>query len=101
MHKLVVLYPMPTDPAAFVDYYTNKHLPLAATLPGLEKWNYSTEISSGTDEPAPFFAIFEAEFADESSFGQAMESEVGQAVTADVKNYATGGAQVIHFDTDH
>ena len=35
MHKLLVLYPEPTDRATFEDYYVNKHLPLATTLPGL------------------------------------------------------------------
>jgi len=33
MHKLVVLYPKPTDPAHFREYYVRTHLPLAAKMP--------------------------------------------------------------------
>lgn len=30
MAKLIILYGHPTDPAAFEDYYTHRHLPFAA-----------------------------------------------------------------------
>ncbi|UOQ59457.1 EthD family reductase [Leucobacter rhizosphaerae] len=103
MHKLVVLYPAPVDPAAFVDYYESQHLPLAAQLPGLLDWRHSTEIQPGPDgSAAPYFAIFEAEFADAAAFRAAMASEIGQAVAADVPRYATGGATVIDYPVlDH
>lgn len=98
MHKLVVLYPAPVDPAAFIDYYERQHLPLAAQLPGLNAWRYSTDVQPGPDgAPPPYFAIFEAEFADATVFRAAMASEIGQAVAADVSRYATGGATVIDY----
>src|SRR5690625_4946352 len=97
MHKLVVLYSEPEDPDAFIEYYTTKHLPLAAKLPGMLSWRYSIEISDSPDSKAPYFAIFEAEFEDAKSFRSAMSSPEGQAVAADVPNYATGGATIIDY----
>ncbi|UOQ56683.1 EthD family reductase [Leucobacter allii] len=98
MHKLTVLYPEPTDRAAFVAYYEGTHLPLAAALPGLLDWRYSVEVSTGpAGEPAPYFAVFEAEFADAEAFRAAMASPEGLAVAADVPNYATGGATVLDY----
>lgn len=98
MHKLVVLYPHPADPAAFIDYYESTHLPLAAQLPGLQSWRYTTDVQPGPDgAPAAFFAVFEAEFASVDDFRAAMGSPEGQAVAADVPNYATGGATIIDY----
>lgn len=97
MHKLVVLYSEPEDPDAFIEYYTTKHLPLAAKIPGMLSWRYSIEISDSPENKAPYFAIFEAEFETKESFISAMSSPEGQAVTEDVPNYATGGATVIDY----
>ena len=97
MHKLVVLYSEQENPSSFIDYYTTHHLPLASQLPGLLGWRYSIEVSKTPDQRAPYFAIFEAEFEDAHTFRTAMSSPQGQAVTADVPNYATGGATVIDY----
>lgn len=98
MHKLVVLYPEPIDRDAFTSYYEATHLPLAAQLPGLIRWQYTTNVSAQPDgSPAPYFAIFEAEFASVEDFGNAMGSPEGQAVAADVPNYASGGAIVLDY----
>ena len=80
MHKLVVLYLEPTDPDHFRDYYVRTHLPLVARMPGLLAWRYSFDVAAAQGQTPYFavFAVFEAEFAD-------------------VANYATGGAVVIHY----
>ncbi|GAB3650801.1 EthD family reductase [Zhihengliuella somnathii] len=96
MHKLVVLYPEPENREEFTVYYTTKHLPLAARLPGLRGWRYSLDISSGGDR-APYFGVFEADFDDAESFRAAMASPEGQAVADDVPNYASGGAIVLDY----
>lgn len=94
MHRLVVLYPQPTDPAAFERHYVGTHLPLADRLPGLVASRYSLDVRG---EGSPYFAVFEADFADADALGAAMASPEGQAVAADVPNYATGGAVVIDY----
>lgn len=94
MHKFLVLYPEPTDRAAFEDYYINKHLPLAAKLPGLKASRYSLAVAG---EESPYFAVFEGDFSCHADMVAAMSSPEGQAVQADVPNYATGGAVVVDY----
>jgi uncharacterized protein (TIGR02118 family) len=100
MHKLVVLYPEPADPDHFRDYYVTNHLPLVTRLPGLLAWRYSFDVEA-TQGQTPYFAVFEAEFADAAAMTAARASPQGRQVTADVANYATGGAVVIHYPVQH
>lgn len=95
MHKLLVLYPHPRDPEAFREYYESTHLPLAAQLPGVLAWRHSFDVHG--EPESPYFAIFEAEFADAEALAAAMASPEGKAVQADVPNYATGGAVVLDY----
>lgn len=99
MHKLVVLYPPPADPGHFEKHYRNVHLPLAARLPGVLAARFSLTIDSGDSQP-PYFAVFEADFADVQSLQSAMASEWGQKVTADVPNYASAGAVVLNYEVE-
>jgi 4-carboxymuconolactone decarboxylase len=97
MHKVLVLYPPPKDPAHFKKYYEETHLPLAQQMPGLISSRHSFAIE-GVGAPSPYFCIWEGAFADAAAMGAAMESPIGKKVAADVANYATGGATVLHFD---
>ena len=96
MHKLVVLYSEPADPDHFRDYYVTSHLPLVMNWPGPLAWRYSFDVAAITGE-APYFAVFEADFADAAAMAAARATPQGQRVTADVANYATGGAVVMHY----
>ena len=96
MHKLLVLYPKPADPDHFRNYYVTSHLPLVMNWPGLLAWRYSFDVATITGE-ARYFAVFEADFADAAAMAAARATPQGQRVTADVANYATGGAVVIHY----
>jgi 4-carboxymuconolactone decarboxylase len=96
MHRVLVLYPRPKDPVHFTKYYVEKHLPLAVQMPGLLTSRYSFSIE-GVGAPSPYFCVFEGDFASEAAMGAAMQSDIGQRVSADVANYATGGATVLHF----
>jgi uncharacterized protein (TIGR02118 family) len=96
MHKLVVLYPPPVDPAHFREYYVNTHLPLASKMPGMLAWRYSLDVASAPGE-SPYFAIFEADFPDVQTLGAALASPEGAAALADVPNYATGGSIALNY----
>ncbi|ASF06986.1 hypothetical protein NBRGN_072_00320 [Nocardia brasiliensis NBRC 14402] len=96
MYRLTVLYPPPADADHFTSYYLSTHLPLAAKLPGLQSMRYSLEVAA-VDGESPYFAVWEAEFDSQAAMGAAITSPEGQAVVADVANYATGGAQIIHY----
>ena len=52
---------------------------------------------AATQGEAPYFAVFEADFADAAAMAAARASPQGQRVAADVANYATGGAVIIHY----
>lgn len=92
MHKILVLYPEPTDREAFDAYYRSTHLPLVRQLPGARDLRYSLGIAEG-----PYYAVFEATFDSTEAFVTAMSSEQGEAVAADVPKYATGGATVLNY----
>lgn len=96
MHKLVVLYPHPADPAAFAAYYEGTHLPLARRLPGMIACRYTLDVHAEGGE-SPYFAIFEADFPDAETMGAAMQSPEGQAVAADVPNYAPEDTIVLDY----
>lgn len=100
MHKLMVLYPEPADPDHFRDYYVTHHLPLVRSMPGLLAWRYGFEVAAPQGQ-TPYFAVFEAEFADAAAMTAARSSPQGRQVTADVANYATGGAVVIHYQVQN
>jgi len=96
MHKLLVLYPKPADPDHFRDYYVTNHLPLVMNMPGLLAWRYSFDVAATKGE-APYFAVFEADFADAAALAASRESPHGRRAAADVVNYATGGVVVIDY----
>ncbi|WP_410565753.1 EthD family reductase [Amycolatopsis sp. cmx-4-61] len=96
MHRLTVLYPPPADEAHFREYYVRTHLPLAAKLPGLLQSQYSFDVAALRGE-SRYFAVFHADFESAETMAAALASEAGQAVSADVPNYATGGAELIHY----
>lgn len=99
MYKLVVLYPEPTDRVAFEEHYRTTHIPLAETLPGLRAYRFSLAVD-GVVDTSPYFAVFEGEFDDAASLDAALASPEGARVSADVPNYATGGAVMIKYPVE-
>ena len=97
MHRLLVLYPPPTDPDHFRTYYEKTHLPLAAAIPGLRGYRYAFDVAAGEGD-SPYFCVFEADFDDAAAMAAGQESPQGQATRADVANYATGGAVVVNYE---
>jgi uncharacterized protein (TIGR02118 family) len=98
MHRLLVAYPKPADPAAFMDYYIGKHLPLARKLPGLVACRHLLPRAVGPGEPAHYL-LFEADFESEAAMMEALGSEVGAKLAADVPNYSLAGASLMHYES--
>lgn len=99
MHRLLVLYHPPKDPAHFKRYFEGTHLKLVARLPGLRASRYSFGVKRLDGSEAPFFCVFEADFDSEAAALAAMQSDIGKALSADVPNYAPEGGTVIHYPT--
>lgn len=97
MHRLLVSYPHPADPQAFLDYYETRHVPLARTLPGLLGSRWMQPQALGPAEGAPF-VLFEADFASEATMFEALGSAIGRDVAADVPRYSPAGATLVHFE---
>jgi uncharacterized protein (TIGR02118 family) len=97
MHKLLVLYNEPKDPAHFRKYYVEAHLPLVSKLPSLKASRYSFDVKPLGPGKAPYFCVFEAEFENEAVLMAARGSNEGKAVAGDVANYASGGVTMMHF----
>jgi len=87
VHKLIVLYPAPEDPAAFEDYYRNTHLPLAKKLPGTLAQRFTLSVDAAEGE-SPYFAIFEADFIDKAAMIAA-----GRSIASSVRERIHSGRQ--------
>ena len=99
MAKLVVMYNKPTDAAAFDSYYFSKHIPLAKTIPGLRAYEVNSGPVNTPAGPSSFHLVATLSFDSMAAIGAAFASPQGQAAAADVAKFATGGVQMIMFDT--
>ena len=97
VHRLVVSYGQPDDPAAFDAYYRDTHTPLAVQMPGLVRLTTGKPTSMDPSQPAPYL-VAELDFDSEQAMGAAFGSEEGKAAAGDVANFATGGATMTHYE---
>ena len=99
MARLVVMYGTPKDPGAFDRYYFATHVPLAKQIPGLRKYEVSRGAIGTPAGPARFHLIATLHFDDMKAVQSAFASPQGQAAAADVAKFATGGVEMIVFDS--
>ena len=97
VHRLVVSYGQPEDPAAFDAYYRDTHTPLAQKIPSLVRLSVGHPQPMDPSQPAPYL-VAELDFDSEQAMGEAFASPEGQAAGGDVANFATGGATMAHFE---
>jgi uncharacterized protein (TIGR02118 family) len=99
MAELVVMYKTPRDAAAFDRHYAEKHVPLAKKIPGLRKYTVSQGPVATPAGPSAFHLIATLTFDNLAAIQAGVASAEGQAAAADVRTFATGGADMILFDT--
>jgi uncharacterized protein (TIGR02118 family) len=97
VHRLVVSYGQPTDPAAFDTYYRETHAPLALAQPGVVRLTYGHAQALDPGQPGPY-VVAELDFDSEEAMQASMASPEGRAAGKDLRNFATGGATFVHFD---
>lgn len=100
MVTLTVLYGKPEDPQAFERYYADHHMPLVSAMPGLGRWEATRAISAPDGSEAAYYRMFIAWFETVEELQQVFGSEQGRAATADVPNFATGGATIFISQVD-
>ena len=99
MAEVVVLYKTPTDPAAFDKYYAETHIPLAKKLPGLRKYQVSQGAVATPAGPSGLYLVAVLTFDSMAAVQNAFGSAEGKATAADVPKFASGGADIMFFDT--
>ncbi len=99
MATLVVMYKTAKDPTAFDKYYVEKHIPLAKKIPGLRKYEVSQGPVATPAGPSAYHLVALLHYDNIAAIQSAFASPEGQAAVADVQAFATGGADIIMFDT--
>ncbi len=94
-YQLTVIYEHPEDPAAFDSHYEVTHACLARQLPGLQSFTVSRPEPAPREETAGAYLVAELRFADRAAFTEAVTSDAGRAVTADLASFATAGATIL------
>jgi uncharacterized protein (TIGR02118 family) len=93
------MYGTPKDAGAFDKYYFESHVPMAKKIPGLRKFETSRGAIASPAGPAKFHLIATLHFDDMKAIQDAFASPQGQAAAADVATFATGGVEMMFFDS--
>ena len=96
--KLVVIYPVPRDVAAFERAYSDEHIPLAAPVFAAAGATYS--VLSKITGPASYHRIAEIHFKSLDALNACAGSAAGKNVVADATRISTGGAPLIMIATE-
>lgn len=99
MAKLVALYRKPADTAAFDDYYFNRHVPLAKTIPGVQRYEVSVGGVGAVAGESPYHLAAIIGFAGMNELQGALASPQGQAAAADLANFASAGVELLVFNS--
>ena len=99
VHRLVVSYGQPEDPAAFDDYYRDAHTPLALQQPGVLALTVGRPRSLDPSQTVPYLGAH-LDFESEQAMNETLASPEGRAAGKDLANFATGGVTFAHFDVE-
>src|ERR1700728_4557293 len=99
MARLVVMYKTTKNSAASDSYYRDTHIPLAKKLPGLRKYQVSQGAVATPAGPSGLYLVAVLTFDSMAAAQNAFGSAEGKATTADVPKFASGGADIMFFDT--
>jgi uncharacterized protein (TIGR02118 family) len=99
MASLVVLYKTPKDPAAFDRHYSEKHIALAKKIPGLRRYELSRGPVGAPGGASGVHLVATLVFDSMAAIQGGLASPEGQAAAGDVPNFASGGADMLMFDS--
>jgi uncharacterized protein (TIGR02118 family) len=99
MASLLVLYKTPKDTAAFDKYYAETHIPIAKKIPGLRRYEVSRGPVASPGGATGVHLVATLTFDSMAAIQSAFASAEGQAAAADVPIFATGGADMLMFDS--
>jgi uncharacterized protein (TIGR02118 family) len=93
--QVTVLYNHPEDPAAFDKHYDEVHAPLAATIPGLQRYTVTRPGPGLNGTLPPYYLVAVMEYESEAAHRADMSTPEGQATRADLANFATAGVTLM------
>jgi uncharacterized protein (TIGR02118 family) len=99
MAKLLVLYKTPTDAAPFDAYYAKTHVPIAKKIPGLRQYEISRSPVASPAGASGVHLVATLTFDNMAAIQAGLGSPEGQAAAADVQKFATGGVDMLMFET--
>ncbi len=99
MAKLLVLYKTPTDAEAFDSYYAGTHIPLAKKIPGLRHYEISRGPVASPAGPSGVHLVATLTFDSLAALQDGLGAPAGQAAAGDLQNFATGGVDLLIFDS--
>jgi uncharacterized protein (TIGR02118 family) len=99
MAQLVVMYKTPRETAAFDKHYFERHVPIAKKIPGVRKYQVSRGPVETPGGPSGYHLVATLTFDDIAAIQKAFASAEGQAAVADVQTFATGGVDILMFDS--
>ena len=97
VHRLVVSYGQPEDPAAFDAHYREHPRTAGARPAGPRAVHLRARPLAGPAQAGPYL-VAELDFDSEQAMGESMASPEGRAAGKDIANFATGGVTFVHFD---
>jgi uncharacterized protein (TIGR02118 family) len=100
MAMIIAMYRTPKDAAAFDRYYFGPHLTLAKTVPGLKGYEVTRGPIMAMAGAQPYYLIAVLTFDSMQAVQSALASKQGQAVAADLDNFATGGVEVFFTESE-
>ena len=95
--KLVVMYPMPKDMAAFERAYSGEHIPMAAPIfkaAGATK-AILTKMTGAASGAPPFHRIAEIHFPSAEALQSCAASQAGRDAVAHAHKISNGGPPVV------
>jgi uncharacterized protein (TIGR02118 family) len=94
-----VLYKKPKDTAAFDKHYFEKHVPLAKKIPGVRKYEVSEGPVMTPAGASGIHLVATLQFDSLTAIQSAFATPEGQAAAGDLPNFATGGVDLLMFDS--
>lgn len=96
---IIVLYDPPADPNSFDRHFSDVHLPIVRTIPGVLEFETSRG-PIGVEGGSPCHQMARLRFASRESLQAALDSAAGHAARADLANFAQAGVTLITVDVE-
>ena len=100
MYQITVLYAHPADVAAFDKHYDEVHAPLAAAIPGLQRYTVTRPVPGPDGSPPAHHLVAVLEFEDAAATAAGMGGPEGKAATDDLANFAQAGVTLLQGPGD-